>query len=498
MKKDEYINSVLSVFAGRNKAMIADEFSSHLEDRIERFVEIGYTPEQAEQMAVEKMGDAQIVGARLTKIHSKKILTNICFILFFVYIGYTIALYFTILGWGSDMNLFTLGVEFSFLLLSVISLLIANRFKSNTVAAISLMFTALFFTGKFILSGFHSVLLYGTYLFLSGNVDDFIVISQLENTLSDNILLAFSIAFYLLWGASYAFTFANLTKFNSLKYSKRNVKYESCFKFIVISVLVFCSVSVALLFGFKLSDSRGEYLDGTVGSYYDGVCILESDEICDIEECYYDTDFSSQVLYKYYSWSTPNATASGYNFFSYACDFSDRKYNDIVTYKFTNLKSRYIYLKKYVAVVPIHFEDTNYSDDGHTYPIPCFDNVQWYDTDNTQKLTGSLNRDTDSVQTCGYSIELYNISKLNDDEAVRYVCDVIDSLGLGYSDMDDQCIEIFKAQTNSEYAGINSDSIYDSHHFIADDRMDVCINTNKNIALFYVNNELVYEYNYIN
>lgn len=54
MKKDDYINSVLSSFVGRNKEMIKDELESHFEDRIERFVEMGYTSSQAEQMAVEK------------------------------------------------------------------------------------------------------------------------------------------------------------------------------------------------------------------------------------------------------------------------------------------------------------------------------------------------------------------------------------------------------------------------------------------------------------
>lgn len=42
MKKDDYIEAVLSSFKGRNKKMIKDELSTHLDDRIERFVEMGY------------------------------------------------------------------------------------------------------------------------------------------------------------------------------------------------------------------------------------------------------------------------------------------------------------------------------------------------------------------------------------------------------------------------------------------------------------------------
>ncbi len=101
MKKDDYINSVLSAFVGRNKAQIKAELEAHLADRIERFVEMGYTEGQAEQMAVEKMGDGKIVGAGMTKIHSKKTVTDISFILFFVYVGLTALLSMTFLAWGS-------------------------------------------------------------------------------------------------------------------------------------------------------------------------------------------------------------------------------------------------------------------------------------------------------------------------------------------------------------------------------------------------------------
>lgn len=118
MKKDDYINSVLSSFVGRNKEMIKDELESHLEDRIERFVEMGYTSSQAEQMAVEKMGNAEILGAEMTKIHSKRTAVDTFCVLLIANIGWLILLFLTFLAWGSEVSLLTLGAEYMFLFLS--------------------------------------------------------------------------------------------------------------------------------------------------------------------------------------------------------------------------------------------------------------------------------------------------------------------------------------------------------------------------------------------
>ena len=170
MKKDDYINSVLSSFVGRNKEMIKDELESHLEDRIERFVEMGYTSSQAEQMAVEKMGNAEILGAKMTKIHSKRTAVDTFCVLLIANIGWLILLFLTFLAWGSEVSLLTLGAEYMFLFLSTISLIAANKLKYEPIALISFMCTAIFAAGEIIL-GFHSLLLYGAYFIFSGNIE---------------------------------------------------------------------------------------------------------------------------------------------------------------------------------------------------------------------------------------------------------------------------------------------------------------------------------------
>ncbi len=487
MKKDEYINSVLSAFVGRNKSMIKDELEAHLEDRIERFVEMGYTRSQADEMAVEKMGDAQIVGARMTKIHSKKTEMNICFILFFIYVGLAAMLTMTMLAWGSDVCLLSLGAEYFYLLFSVISLLTANRLKSNSAVFVSLLFTFAFIVGKAIF-GFHSVLLYGAYFIISGNIDDFIMISQLKNNcITSNILLAFTIVFYSLWIISYVFTLVNLNRFDKLKYSKKDVSRESTYKKSIAAVLLIFTVVTAVLFGFKYYNGYGEYLDGTCDSYYDEVCIIESDEICDIEECYYASESSQQILYKSYDWDTVNASVEGYRLFLYDCIESERAYNRAVNYSFYTLKSRYVNSKKYVAAVPVHFDDDN--------PIPCFDNAQWYDADKAKEITGSLDRDTDPVQTTDYSIEICNVSAMNDDEAIKYAIGVLDEMDIDYY-LGEEEIKRIEGATNSVYIGTGTESIYDYHSFVMNNTIDIHIVLESQNVSYYIDGKLIYEFNY--
>lgn len=484
MKKDDYINSVLSAFVGRNKAMIKDELEAHLADRIERFVEMGYTEGQAEQMAVEKMGDGKIVGAGMTKIHSKKTVSDISFILFFVYIGLTALLFMTFFAWGSDVCLLTLGAEYLYFLLSIISLLIANRLKSDKPATISIVFTLVLLVGKVGL-GFHSVLLYGAYFIISGNIDDFIIISQLKNSITSNVLLVFTIIFDLLWILSYVFTFINLHRFDKLKYSKKDVLRESNFKKSISAVLIIFTAVTSVLFAFKLSDGCGEYLDTTGDSYYNGVCVIESDEICDIEECYYASSSSPQILYKDYDWDTLNASAEGYRLVFENCIESEKAYNKAVNYSFYTLNSQCVNSKKYVAAIPVRFENDNM--------VPCFDNVQWYDTDKVKEITGSLDRDTDIVKTADYSIEICNVSSLDNVDAAEYAVGVLENLNLGYQYLDDEDIKRIEGATNSTYIGNEGSGIY-IYHFIMNDSIDIRIAYPERTVVFTFDDEIISEH----
>lgn len=488
MKKDDYINSVLSAFVGRNKGQIKAELEAHLADRIERFVEMGYTEGQAEQMAVEKMGDGKIVGAGMTKIHSKKTVTDISFILFFVYVGLTALLSMTILAWGSEVCLLTLGAEYAYFLLSIISLLTANRLKSNVPAMISIVFTLLLLAGK-VVFGFHSVLLYGVYFIISGNIDDFIIISQLQNnSITSNLLLAFTILFALLWILSYVFTFINVYRLDKLKYSKKDVLRESSFKKSISAVLIIFTVVTAVLFAFKLSDGYGEYLDGTGDSYYSGVCMIESDEICDIEECYYASESSPEVLYRHLDWGSVDAHTEGFRLYSEYCREEKRDFNNAVTYTFNILRSRYVPSKKYVAAVPVHYEYENSK--------PCFDNVQWYDTATVKEITGSLDRDADIVKTIDYSVEICNVASLDNVDAAEYAAGVLENLNLGYQYLEDEDIKRIEGATNSTYIGDEGSGIY-IYHFVMNDSIDFCIAYPERTVVFSSDDEIISEHKLI-
>lgn len=496
MNKDSYIYFALSSLTGRNKAIVRDELSAHLDDLTERFIEMGYTPEQAEQKAVEKMGNAQSVGAQLKKVHSTKTIVSTCFTLLLIYIVYVSFLCYTVLAWGSEVNTFTIWVEFSFLFLSAVTLLISNRLKSSFPALISFIFTVLFFAGKFILSGFNSPLLYGVYLLFSGNIDDFIIISQLQNALMSNTLPVFTIVFYLLWGLFYAFFLANISKYNLMKYSKKNVRFESWFKAVIISALVFFTVVSVLLFAFgEFDDSQG-YFKEENDSYYDGVCILESDEICDIEECYYNYDAPPQLLYKDYDWDDKNCRAEGYRLWKYDCERTGRTYNDTVIYAYYTFTSHYVNSKKYVAVIPVCFDiDTN-SDDFREYSTPCFDNVQWVDTEAVNEITGSLNAESDPVPTDGYSIELHNPSAMTDDELVMYCTDVLEQILSGYYRISEQEMANIEGATNSTYLGNESNAEPYIYHFKMNERMEFYIYSPGVTVKYYKGDKCIFEHTF--
>lgn len=358
------------------------------------------------------------------------------------------------------------------------------------------MFTAVFFAGKFMISGFHSPLLYGTYLLLSGNIADFVIISQLQNALMSNTLPVFTVIFYSLWGLSYVFFLANISKYNLMKYSKKNVKFESWFKAVIITALVFFTVVSALLSAFReLDDSHG-YLKEENDSYYDGVCILESDEICDIEECYYNYDASPQLLYKDYDWDDKNCRAEGYRLWKYDCERTGRTYNDTVIYAYYTFTGHYVNSKKYVAVIPVCFDvDTN-SDDFREYSTPCFDNVQWVDTEDTNEITGSLNGGSDPVPTDGYSIELHNVSAMTDDELVIYCKEVFNQVLSGYYRIDKEDIAGIEGATGSTYLGNESNAEPYIYHFKMNDRIHFYIYSPGANVIYYKDDECIFKHSY--
>lgn len=496
MKKDDYIEAVLSSFKGRNKKMIKDELSTHLDDRIERFVEMGYSLSRADEMAVEKMGDAKEVGVSLTKLHSRKSAAAASIILFLIYAAITLFLLFHL--WQCDVNLYMLCGEAAFLILSVIGLLSSNRLKNCFPAVISFLFTIVMIVTKAFM-GFHSMLLFGAYILLSGRLDEFLIITQVDNKLDNRILFYLTIAFYSLWLIAHIFTFSNIFKFEKIKYSKQNLQQESVFKGMIIMAAVFFTVITAVLTVSKLTDDYGMAYGWINAVYFDGICILESDEQCDIEACYYDDFYISS---KRYMKDVEYKNAFGDHGYSGACLASEEKYNDSIEYYRKEYDCYYTYSKKYIAVVPFCIDETASPDDIQNYYQPCFDNVKWNEAAEEKEISVAMNRDTDPIDTGVTVVRLYDVSERSDYEIVYGIRDMVWGLGTpseglneGYESFSENDIKRFEAITNSKYLGDDGNETH-IYHFMIDDRIDMLVFFPEKKVTYYHGYECLLEHSF--
>lgn len=73
-KKDKFINEVLShVKFTFDRPSIKSELEDHLHDKINDYMEEGMDIDTAEQVAIEDMGDAEVIGVELNKQHNPTI-----------------------------------------------------------------------------------------------------------------------------------------------------------------------------------------------------------------------------------------------------------------------------------------------------------------------------------------------------------------------------------------------------------------------------------------
>ncbi len=71
--KDKYIEQVLKQITMKSaKELIAQELESHLEDKIDYYTDVGYSPEDAEQKAVEDMGSPDETAVPLSSLYNIK------------------------------------------------------------------------------------------------------------------------------------------------------------------------------------------------------------------------------------------------------------------------------------------------------------------------------------------------------------------------------------------------------------------------------------------
>lgn len=87
-KKDKFLKEVLSyVKFPFDRDNIRAEFKSHIEDKIEYYIEEGYDDKTAEELSINDMGDAKEIGRELNKQHNPLIgwvwvITNVVVVLF--------------------------------------------------------------------------------------------------------------------------------------------------------------------------------------------------------------------------------------------------------------------------------------------------------------------------------------------------------------------------------------------------------------------------------
>lgn len=405
MNKEDYINSVVAhIKSKRNRKLVSKELSDHIDDETEFFQSKGYDYETACEKAVQSMGNSDLVGAQLGKLHSGKGTELFSVItLFIIYVILFSALTFLALAWISSFSIWSLIVELLIFFLSVVSLITANKLKSLPILLLSFTFTFIYITVSFFVLTNFSPLLSADYFFLSFNATDFVNLVRHENRVSNLGLPLASLIFYLIWFAAYGFSFYNIFSFSKCKYNLKNVNRENQFNKILIGVLIFQILTVSLSTYTAYSQNVLSFA-GDDEAYYEKVIILESDTPCDMKALYESADYNGTSLSFAYDWSYKDVYIYG-EFVEAECIQEWKKYNSCFEYRENTLYGKYESDKKYIAAVPVKLEFKNYGEKS----IPDFDKAEWYETASTDELTGAL--DTDELKSYFYEIDIINANE---------------------------------------------------------------------------------------
>lgn len=74
MQINEFLNSVCEQIKYKPiRNTISEELKNHIEDKKEELIENGQNEQEAEENAVEQMGDAKLIGKELNKVHKPQI-----------------------------------------------------------------------------------------------------------------------------------------------------------------------------------------------------------------------------------------------------------------------------------------------------------------------------------------------------------------------------------------------------------------------------------------
>lgn len=415
MKKEDYLNSLVSHVKGkRNKQFILKEIGDHIDDEIEFYQSKGFDYETACEKAVNSMGNADLVGAQLGKLHSgilnKFLILLSTLILFVIYlVVFRYYLFFSPFFLNSGLTVAKVLTEFIFILISVISILTANRLKSRILLFVSNIFTLVYFL--FNMFSLFSPILAVNYFVFTFKLTDYVNLCMELNEVSSPIMFIFSLIFYLAWFSAYIFAFINITKYNKRKYNFKNVNRERKFNIALLIVLIINIFSVSIS-TYAFAPKSVEDMTVSADSYYNGVMILESDTPCDIETLYNEEYYNTLVpaLYinpdigLYYGYNKWTEISDFYEKFSDDYAYSDewKQAEGGFSYDVRTFYGTYYADKKYVSVIPYSFNSQNRK-------VIAFNKTQWYETDSTTEISGLL--DTDELKSHYFKVYIANANQ---------------------------------------------------------------------------------------
>lgn len=162
---DEYIDALIPSGISKNvREDIISEFTTHIEERIDFLTENCFDETQAEQRAIEEMGDGSYIKREFRQVYRMTLIPTILFpIVYALLAAFTFLtgfVYFSV-DWGEDPTVFTVAVSTA-VSLGIFYLMYRAYKRKNTVFLISAMLTC-FLGGLLWLftAGMHQSFLYG-------------------------------------------------------------------------------------------------------------------------------------------------------------------------------------------------------------------------------------------------------------------------------------------------------------------------------------------------
>ncbi len=169
MNKQEYIRNIIKYIQNdRMREESLRELSDHFEDRKQYYLNAGFEEEVAEEKTIACMGDAELIGTRIGKVHGKRLYVPL--LLIEIVLGLTVCFFALILGallWSEVLYEQTVLSECALLVFLFLFAYIGLRYRYKSILIIACIPLSLFLTFRVVLGWGHS---YENALLVSGTV----------------------------------------------------------------------------------------------------------------------------------------------------------------------------------------------------------------------------------------------------------------------------------------------------------------------------------------